>query len=168
MLGGVWFVFIGLLGFYPYVAEPTPRLSLGGVLTSTFGGVAVTVGIVGSIVIALTTQQTFGERPSWGPPLLAVAFILALVSLLFYGVASIRTGSPSRTVGLLLLVPVVAFLGQAVLLLTKILADSVLAGAQLILAGIMAVALLAVGYLLRSEGVPTDRAESVPTEVHHD
>lgn len=90
------------------------------------------------------------------------------MSLLFYGVASIRTGSPSRTVGLLLLVPVVAFLGQAVLLLTKILADSVLAGAQLILAGIMAVALLAVGYLLRSEGVPTDRAESVPTEVHHD
>lgn len=155
-LGGVLFVFIGLLGFYPFVAEPAPRLSLSGVVTSAIGGVAITVGVVGSIVVALTTQQTFGEGPSWGPPLLALAFIFALLSFLFYGIASSRTNSPSRTVGVLLLVPVLAFLGQASLLISKILADAVLESAQLALAGIAAIALIAVGYRLRTDTTVTE------------
>lgn len=154
-LGGVLFVFIALLGFYPFVAEPAPRLSLGGVVTSAIGAVAITAGVVGTIVVGLTTQQPFGEGPSWGPPLLALAFIFALLSFLFYGIASSRTNDPSRAVGLLLLVPVVAFLGQAALLISKILADSVLESAQLVLAGVAAIALIAVGSRLRTNTTVT-------------
>lgn len=161
-LGGVLVVFIGLLGFYPVVADVAPRLSLGGVLTSALGGAAITVGVVGSAVIALTTQQTFGAGPSWGPPLLALAFILALLSFLAYGIASLRTSSPSRIIGLLLLVPVVVFLGQALLLLSKILTDTVLASAQLALAAIAAIALVAVGYRLRTDTAETEQPESSP------
>lgn len=161
-LGSVVVVFIGLLGFYPVVADAAPRLSLGGAVTSAIGGAAITVAVVGSIGVAVTTQQPFGEGPSWGPPLLTLAFILALLSFLSYGIASSRTNCPSRTVGLLLLVPVVVFLGQAVLLLSKILAAFVLATAQLALAGIVAIALIAVGYRLQTDATGPEQSEPSP------
>lgn len=168
MLGGVWFTFVGLLGFYPYVADHAPRLSGGGVFTSGLGGIALTVGIAGSIVVALTTGTRFGDGPSWGPPLLAGAFVLALLSFLCYGAASVRTERPSRTVGLLLFVPLVAFLGQAVLLVSKIVTDSVLAGAQLALAGVAAIAVLAIGYLLRTGDTTIGSGEPASTGVSPD
>lgn len=158
-LGGVLVVFIGLIGFYPAISDAAPRLSHCGLLTSAVGGAAITVGIGGSIVVALTTQQPFGEGPNWGPPLLTLAFILALLSFLSYGIASSRTNSPSRTIGLLMLVPVAAFLGQAVLLLSKIVADVVLASAQLTLAGFAAISLIAIGYLLQTDTASTGQTE---------
>ena len=150
-LGGLWFVFVGLLGFYPHLADVAPRLSLGGALTSALGGAALTVGLVGSLAVALTSDVPFGEGPSWGPPLLLGAFVMALLSFLVYGVATVRSERPSRTVGLLLLVPVAGFLGQVVLLASKIATGDTLAALQLVLAGVIAVATIAVGHLLRGE-----------------
>lgn len=79
------------------------------------------------------------------------AFLLALVSFGLYGIASARTATPSRTVGLLMLVPVAGFLGQAVLLTAKIATGDALATLQLIFAAGIALAIVGIGYLLRSD-----------------
>jgi FtsH-binding integral membrane protein len=154
MLGGLLFVFIGLFGYFPYVVDNAPRLSRVGVLSSALGGLALTVGLAGSIAVAITTNVTFGEGPSWGPPLLALAFVLVLLSFLTYGIGSSRSATPSRPIGYLLLVPFLAFLGQAVLLISKIVTGDVLPIIQLSLAGIAGVAVIAAGYLLRDETAP--------------
>jgi hypothetical protein len=149
LLLGLWFVLVGLVGLYPYVAERSPRVSLAGLGTGGIGLIAWSVSIVAAIIVDITSERTFADPGTWGPPLLAVAFILALLSFLAFGIASTRTATPSRTIGILLLVPVVAFFGQAVLLLSKILTGEVIAVLQLGLGGIIGVVLIAVGFLVQ-------------------
>lgn len=161
LFGGLWFVFVGLVGLYPAVADEARRLAKAGAVTAALGGAALTIALLAAVVVDLTSQRTFAEGPTWGPPLLAAAFVLALLSFLAYGVASIRTDSRSRTFGLLLLVPVGAFLGQAALLAAKIGGSEVSGALQLALAGITAVAVIALGYLLRSESASASGVESV-------
>lgn len=151
LIGGLWFIFVGLVGLYPTTADAAPRLSVVGAVTAALGGAALTVSFVAAVVVDLTGQRTFAQGPTWGPPLLAAAFVLALLSFLVYGTASTRTETPSRTFGLLLLVPVAAFLGQALLLVAKISGSEVSGALQLVLAAITAVAVIALGYLLRSD-----------------
>lgn len=160
LLFGLWFVFVGLTGLYPRVAERSSRLSRGGRVTAAIALVIWTATILAAVVVDLTTARTFANPGSWGPPLLAGAFVLALVSFLAYGIGSARTSTPSRTIGVLLLVPVVAFLGQAVLLGSKILTGEVIAVLQLGLGGVIGVALLAVGYLLHTGGRGASGMES--------
>ena len=163
LLFGLWFVFIGLLGFYRHVAEPAPRLSVGGLVTSGTGWVALSVGLTAAVVIDLTSQRTFVEPGGWAPPLLAGAFVLALLSFLLLGSAAVQSANASRTVGFLLLVPVAAFFGQALLLITKIVEGSVNGALQLALGGTIAITLIVLGYLLWSEseraGSPESRAD---------
>lgn len=109
-LGGIWVVLIGLIGFYPLVAESAPRLALGGVVTSAIGWVVLTVGLGWGIILDLTNQTTIAEGPPLGPQIFMSALVLALLSFLLYGVASSRTNTPSRTIGFALLLPFVAFL----------------------------------------------------------
>lgn len=161
LIGGLWFVFLGLVGFYPTIAGESPRLSTVGAVTAALGGAALTITLVAAAVVDLTSQRTFAQGPTWGPPVLAVAFVLALVSFLVYGGASLRTETPSRTAGLLLLVPVTAFLGQAVLLIAKIGGSEVSGVLQLILAGVTAVAVIAFGHTLRADGNSLAGSESV-------
>lgn len=160
LLFGLWFVFVGLIGLYPDVGEASPRLSLGGVGTAGIAWTAWTVTMLAAIVVDLTSDRTIADPGSWGPPLLTVAFVLALVSFLVYGIASTWSETPSRTLGLLLLVPVGAFLGQAVLLASKILTGDVVAVLQLGFGGIAAVALCAIGYLLRTDAGEAASSES--------
>lgn len=160
LLFGLWFVFVGLLGFYPYVAEPSPRLSRGGFLTSAIAWIVWTVTLLAAIVVDLTSGRTIADPGSWGPPLLTVGFLLALLSFLTLGIASTRSESPSRTIGLLLLVPVVAFLGQAVLLISKIVSGEVLSVLQLAFGGIIGIVLIAVGHRLRTTAESPARSES--------
>lgn len=160
LLFGLWFVFVGLLGFYPYVSDPSPRLSRGGLVTSGIAWIIWTVTLLAAIVVELTSGRTIADPGSWGPPLLTVGFLLALLSFLALGIASTRSESPSRTVGLLLLVPVVAFLGQALLLLSKIVSGDAFSVLQLAFGGIIGVVLIVVGYRLRTTAEPSARSES--------
>lgn len=157
---GLWFVFVGLLGFYPYVAESSPRLSRGGLVTSGIAWLMWTGTLLAVHIVVLTSERTLADPGSWAPPLLAAGFLLALLSFLAFGIASVRSESPSRTVGLLLLVPVVAFLGQAVLLISKIVSGEVLSVLQLAFGGIIGIVLIAVGYRLRTTAEPPARSES--------
>lgn len=162
LLSGLWFIYVGLVGFRTRVADSAPRLSLAGQVLGAVGWAALTVAFLGAVVAALTTQRTFADPGPWAPPFLVGAFVLVLFSFLVYGVASLRTRQPSRTVGVLLLVPVCGFLGQAVLLASKILTGEVLGVAQLVLAGIVALAVIALGSRLRADGDATDSADSRP------
>lgn len=150
LLFGLWFVFVGLLGFDRHVADASPKLARGGRWTVGVAWLVWTATLVAALAVDLTTGRTFASPGSWGPPLLTVAFVLALLGFLCYGVASVRTERPSRTVGFLLLLPVVAFFGQAALLASKILTGEVVATLQLAFGAVIAVALIAVGYSLRS------------------
>lgn len=160
LLFGLWFVLGGLIGLYPRVADRSPRLSTGGLWTSGIAWVAWTMTLAAAIIVDLTSERTLADPGSWGPPLLAGAFVLAVLSFLVYGIASTRTATPSRSVGLLLLLPVAALLGQAVLLVSKIVTGEVVAVLQLGLGGVTAVVLFAVGYLLRGDAGAASSAES--------
>jgi len=109
-LGGLWAALIGLVGFYPRVADPAPRLALGGVVTGAIGWVALPVGLGWGIILDLTGRTPIAEGPSFGPQIFISAVVFALLSFLLYGVASSRTDTLSRTVGLTLLIPFLAFL----------------------------------------------------------
>lgn len=162
LLFGLWFVFVGLIGLYSDVSEASPRLSLAGVGTAGIGWVIWTVTLLAAIVVDLTSGRTVANPGSWGPPLLAGGFVLALLSFLAYGVASTRSERPSRTIGLLLLIPVVAFLGQAVLLISKIATGDAIAVLQLVLGGVIGLVLIVVGYHLRTS---TDEAASTEPQT---
>lgn len=149
LLFGLWFVFVGLLGFHRRVADASPRLARAGWWTAGVGWGIWSATLLAVLAVDLTTERTLGNPGSWAPPLLTAAFVLALLGFLFYGAASVRTERPSRAVGVLLLLPVVAFLGQAVLLASKILTGEVVATLQLALGGLIAAAVIAVGYRLR-------------------
>jgi hypothetical protein len=165
LLFGLWFVFVGLVGLYSPVRDGAPRLSLGGVWTAGIAWIVWTGTLLAALVVDLTSGRTFADPGSWGPPLLAVGFVLALLSFLAYGLGSTRAEHPFRNLGLLLLVPVVAFLGQAVLLLSKIVTGDVLAVLQLVFGGVIGLVLILVGYRLRfsAEGPLTTEAQADAT-----
>ena len=156
------YVFVGLIGYYPRVAEEASRLSLGGVGSAGIAWVAWTVTLLAAIFVDVTSERTFADPGSWAPPLLTVAFVLALLSFLCYGVASTWSETPSRTLGVLLLVPVAAFLGQAVLLALKIVTGEVTAVLQLAFGALIAIALFVISYLLWTD---TKRAVSSESRV---
>lgn len=70
-----------------------------------------------------------------------------------------RSQSLSRAVGLLLLVSVVTFLGQAVLLISEILSGEVVAKLQLTTGGVITIVLIAVGHRLGSTAEPPTSPE---------
>lgn len=159
LIGGLWFVFVGLVGYAPRVADGSARLSRIGEVAAAIGLLALSVALLGAVVVDITTQRTFAEGPTWGPPLLAGSFLLVLASFLVYAVATVRFDAGNRTVGLLMVAPFAAFLGQAILLASKILTGEVLGTVQLGLAGLAAVAVIGVGYLLRTDVEASGRAE---------
>lgn len=154
-LGGLWILSIGLIGFYPHVAERTPRLALGGLLAGAVGWLTFTVGLGWSILLDVLGQGTVGEGPPQGTAILLGAVVLVLLSFLLYGLASYRTPAPSKTIGLLLLVPFVSFL----VLVGLFIGNGVFGveppdGLILVLFGVVAVSVIVNGNLLRVESVP--------------
>lgn len=100
-LGGLWVATFGLVCVYPHLADDGrwPR----GALLAGLGAWVLLTGAIGWTVVRTLTGAT-GEAS--GTTLLVLpALVLALLSFLFYGVSSTRTGQPSRTVGYLFLVP---------------------------------------------------------------
>lgn len=146
--------FVGLLGLYPKLVEETPWIARAGAafaVAGAVGGIVVSLGSLGSTVGVLPQEP--------GP--VAVLFILGLgVGMLpgyvTFGVASLRAGVHSRLLGLLLLAPPVIF---AVMLTGAFHAVTGEAFTAFILSGGQALALLAIGLVLRMEDFPTERAE---------
>lgn len=146
---------VALPGFYPYVADASGRLALGGFVAAAVAGVSIALLTVASILLDLLGIIGFTEEG----PLMPVFFLWMLaffLSVLCYGVASLRTGEPSRVVGLLLLI-IITEPG------TTLLNDMVGLDLGIVLLyatlGIAGIGFLTVGYLLRSEYPTGDHRE---------
>lgn len=160
---GVIAVSIGLIGFYPYVADRSPWLALGGVIAAAIGGLSIVLAVGGSIVLDLLGILAFTAGEG-NPVLLALFFLFIiglLLSFLLYGIASVRTRSPSLVIGALLLVPIVEPI--AVIFFDLLAVVNVGAAGLLATSAIYSVSLLAIGYFLRTvtsePGRPTQAAD---------
>jgi len=96
---------VGLLGFYPGVADRAPWTA------RVSGGV---VGVAGAAVLSLLlwfVAATISNQPD--PPfvLLILGILGVALGFVLFGIAGVRTGVPSRTVGLLLLAVVATIVG---------------------------------------------------------
>jgi len=154
-------VLVGLPGFYPFVADGSPRLARGGAVLATIGGVIIAVTVLGKVALDLMGIIGFTEEG----PLVAGFFITMFaffLSVLLYGAASVRSMEPSRIVGILMLVIIVE--PGAVLLNDVIGVDLGIVVAFLTL-GIAGIAFLAIGYLLRTDSTPIRQAEAPSDSV---
>lgn len=153
---------IGVVSLYPRLRDRAPRLSRGGIwaVGAAVIGIVVTIGWL--LVIGIPESQ--GEDvPTALTLLFVLSVILIALGFLLFAAASLRTHTPSRLVGLLLLVPVVMWIIHYVVLA---IVGSIWTG-TVIDYTVIAVAFLTLGYLLHTRHSPTDRAESSPTEVRH-
>lgn len=156
---------VGLLGLYPRLREAAPRVSLIGIVSAV-----VSAGVVLAVLVwffATTLQlgrfPVWNEAPVWTAAALAVVFLTLSLGFLLLGVASLRTTALSRPVSLLLVVPAVMWLG----LLANVFVRAI-ANLDFYVYVVNAAVVLAIGYFLRTETEPTDRAEPAPTEARHD
>lgn len=145
---GMILSYVGLVGLYPRLGGRRSRLAQAGIGLLF---VPVAVVVIDLISVAL------GYGPPFGVTLATAAFGLFALGVALFGVISIRSDVYSSAVGVFLLVYTVAWF---VLIGGGQLYGFPPSGEVVVTAsGLMAVALLAVGYLLRTETEPTTRAE---------
>lgn len=141
-------VIVALLGLYPRLVDRSPWLSRVGIVTIALAA----VGQLGIIGVELLLG---GEAPP-GPlkmlPLLVLVFIP--LSLLLFGVASLRTGAFSGAIGVLLLVAAGSMLGSVAGVFALDNLQVLRIGT-----GLYSIALVVIGYLLHTSPVQTERAE---------
>lgn len=148
--------FVGLLGLSSRFVDRAPW-------QVRAGAVFAAVGTVGAVVTALVSLGELAglvvDPPAWFVALNLLLFVGILPGFLTFGVVSLRAARHSRTLGLLLLVPAVVFAVNLVRVGT--LGPTTPPWAPAVLGGGQAVALLAIGFALRTDGVPTGRQPSV-------
>lgn len=144
---------VGLLGLYPRLADHTPRLALVSAAAAAVAGVSFLV------LFAWVVPARLLDQPLPPGVLLVGAVAVMFWGFLLFGVASLWTGVPSRTVGMLLLAVVgilLAYLGgQAVY------GGDAPAWVSPAVTGLLALVTLALGYVHPTGVAPSDRA--VPT-----
>lgn len=158
---GFFFAMVGLLGLYPAVAG---RI----LLVSRASAVIAAVSAVGWLVI---TVLAIGETAGVLPPLedvgvlglivVLVAGIPMVLAYILFSVISLRIDAHSRIVSLLLLAPPTIF---AVMLATAI-AGYTPAWSAFVIGSGQALVHLGIGFVLRTEGVPTDHVEPAPDSI---
>jgi len=147
-----------LLGLYPRLRGRAPRLAFTGIATAVLSGILTFVSLLWLVVTILqmgSLPEIPADAPAWTAAATLLGFLLLAVSFLLIGVASLRTPDVSRTIGFLLLVPTAAWVGLVV-------GNMILNPEGHYLAVIaytpISIAVLAVGYRLRTTRVPPDRA----------
>ena len=148
--------FVGALGLYRGLADRSPTLA-------RFGAVCVSLGAVGFSAIALQGLAVVAGVEAVGGPGIFLLFVTIgmIPGYLSFGVACLRADVHSRTVGLLLFVPVVAYaamLSGAVLFVQfELFSETTMAWSAVAISSSQAVAHLSIGYVLR--GVSPDERE---------
>ncbi|WP_435196535.1 hypothetical protein [Natronomonas sp. EA1] len=152
---GFAFAFLGMFGLYPRLVDRARWLT-------QVGAVFATIGLVAS---AITSIWHVGI---WVAPAVTPAFFAALpagmvlgqfLGYLPFGVASLRAGVHSRTVGLLLIaVPAVL----AVMIVT-VATGYATSGSAVVLGSVQALIHFAIGYTLRTDTIAKDRV--TPTDT---
>lgn len=146
----------GLLGLYPGIADD------GGTL-ARLAGIVAAIPFVGWFVTAVVgIGNVLGVLPDASVVLPGVAFVgvflTTMLAFILFGVASLRTGAHSRSVGLVLLVPAIPFLT----LILVVQAIPAVEWGEFVIDSGHALAHLAVGIALRGRLVPRSRTEPAP------
>lgn len=144
---------IGLLALYPSVTDRSPKLAGAGAVVAALGG-------IGWLVLAATGLATLAgvSVPTWIEAIGFLAFLEMLVGFPLLGIASLRSEGHSQLLGGLLMAPPIIF---GAMIVSGAVTGGTGTGAVIISSGLMLVH-LGIGYLLRIEATPADRAESVP------
>lgn len=147
--------FAALLGLYPAVTNRRPWLARAG------AGLAV-LGAAGFLLTLLASAGVVPEEEAWvGAGQVVLILVGMTLSFLAFGAASLLSGVHSRTVGGLLLVPVVVMAMN----LGVVFAGLASAEARFVVSGLWGLSFLALGFTLRTEDAPAGRAQPRPTEV---
>lgn len=142
--------FVGLLGLYGRLAEEALRVSLVAASFAGLGFAGAVVTVLGNFALLL---DVVGELPEWFAVLQLLLLLGIVLGFFSYAVATLRSDTVPRRVGILLLVPAGLFLLNIIRVATlgsttPIWAPSVLGAGQ-------ALALLGIGYTLRVEPDPS-------------
>lgn len=139
--------YLGLLGLYPRLADPSPRLA------------KVSVGLLLLPVLVLliyVITTPLGVTIPYGGTIATVSFVLFALGIALFGIGSYQTPVLSSPIGLSLLAISATWfvvVGEGLLNGFPV-TQSVLFGTIVIQTG----ALLAIGYLLRTESEPPSRS----------
>lgn len=147
--------FIGLLGLYPSLADRSPRMAAAGAVFAALGVVGGSVSTVGNLLPVLGGM---GESPAWLAPIQLLLLFGIVLGFLTAGIANFRTHAWSKGVGLLLLAPAIIFLVNIVRVAT--LGSTTPTWSPFVLGSGQAIALLGIGYMLRTEPLSADDATS--------
>lgn len=146
--GGFGIAFLGALGLYATIRERSPWLA-------RTGAVAFGVGVAGALVLVVGNGAAVVGLYAEAPAAIDPANLLLIVGLLLgfgaYGVGALRTGTPSRTVGVLMLWPAVVFAGIIIVVLTLLMAVSLPHWVHVVHSLSEAAVYLALGYLVRPD-----------------
>lgn len=151
--------FLGLLGVYRVLVARPSRLA-------SVGAFSAVLGVVGFAAITLqslgqVTGLVAGAPPVWFSVVLLLGATGMLLGFTSCGVATLRTGVYSRTVGALLIAPTVIFvlmLAQSVLFVQfGLFSDTTMQLSAFLISSGQAIVYLSLGYSLSLSSVPTDR-----------
>ena len=149
---GFALAFLGLLGLYPQTAEQSPRLARAGAVFAALGAVGFTLTFV------LVLVEFVGiDPPAWVAAVQLLNIVGLVPGFFVFGVVSLRTDARSRRLGLLLLVPAIVFTVNIVRV--AVLGSWTPAWAPFLLGSLQALAMLAIGYSLRTQPGPRERAD---------
>lgn len=144
---------IGLLGLVPRLRQKAPRLARAASITAALGIIGLLAVVIGEPVLK-SFLGAGEEPPAWFAPILILYIIGVPLSFLLSGAASLRTATPSRRVGSILLLVFIAFLFFFHLIPLHV--EGLLAQIPSFVIGI---GFIAVGYLLRSKSLSSGRTE---------
>lgn len=146
---------LGLLGLVPPLRQKAPRLARAASIAAALGMIGLLAVVIGEPVLK-SLLGAGDEPPAWFAPVLILYIIGVPLSFLLSGTASLRTKTPSRRVGAVLLYlfvwflvffhlfPIYAFIGGFSPRITEL---------------AIALGFIAVGYLLRSKSLSSGRTE---------
>lgn len=143
---------VGLLGLSPRLADWTPRLARASAVIAAIAGIS-------TVVLLLWASSTQLLNQSLPPGILVIVTVtLIVLAIILFCIASLKTGTPLRAVGLLLLVFVATWLGVFGVVMVYGPANWI----AIFVNGVSFIVLLAIGYLLRTKSALTDREEAKP------
>lgn len=146
---------LAVLGLYPRLREESPKTATAGAVSSGLSVVFVIVmwGWLVSATIQLGRVPVIpDDAPAWAALALLGNFITLSAAFVLFAVASLRTATIPRPASGLLVVPALMWLG-----LIANIALSVIPNMSILVYVVNAIAVGAVGYLLRRQGEGTSR-----------
>ncbi|MFB6233829.1 MAG: hypothetical protein ABEH81_07240 [Halopenitus sp.] len=147
---------VGLLGFYPGIADRSGWQARAGGVCAAIGVVVFTALSILSLMFYLEVVE--GNIGSLVPLILPGVIIGGVLSFLLFGITSLRTDSHPRSIGVLLLFPPLIVVGNIISGAAGVESSYFLLG---VVSGLLLV-MLALGFRLRSSAPSSDQGEVTP------